>query len=286
MWKKLLDGNEMSHYINSSSHNTTPSSHNQGGCTMTTYKSIWETLSKIDVSEHIEKKGNLSYLSWAWAWGTLMGHYPNAKYINSEKFYPDGSCEVRIDLDIDGCDRLMWLAVMDHSNKAIQNPNARSISDSKMRCLVKAIAMFGLGHYIYAGEDTPESNNDTGTSRKVSEPVVPARTAEAGPPPEKKKPAEGQLFSFTVPEPLPYLGASAKQLGYLRVCLVKAGKEVSPAFEVIGAGDWPSKGDVSSEIQELVDEGYGGNGKPSPVIPIPPSNPDDELDAEDMGLPF
>ena len=291
MWKKLLDGNDLSHYIDSSSHQSIMSSHNQGDRTMaTTYKQIWDTLSQIDVSEYIDKKGNLSYLSWAWAWGTLMGHYPNAKYINSEKFHPDGSCEVRIDLDIEGCDRHMWLAVMDHMNKAIPNPNARSISDSKMRCLVKTIAMFGLGHYIYAGEDTPDSNSDTVSPRKVAVPIVPARKKAVAPPEEKlvKKPAEGKLFSLTAPDEMIMSDASAKQMGFLRACLVRAGKEVSPAFEVINAGGWPTKEDVSSEIQGLVDDGYGSNGKqkPSSVIPIPPSNPDDPYDADDEDLPF
>ena len=48
------------------------------------------------------------------------------------------------------------MPVMDHRNNAIANPDARKISDTKMRCLTKCLAMFGLGHYIYAGEDLPE----------------------------------------------------------------------------------------------------------------------------------
>ena len=68
-----------------------------------TYKDVWETLSKIDVSDKVEKKMNLSYLSWAWAWGTMMDNYPDAQY----NFYenqetgvpyvtlPDGTAEVR-----------------------------------------------------------------------------------------------------------------------------------------------------------------------------------------------
>ena len=52
---------------------------------------------------------------------------------------------------------MMWLPVMDYKNQAIANPTARQISDTKMRCLVKCISMFGLGHYIYAGEDLPNS---------------------------------------------------------------------------------------------------------------------------------
>ena len=51
----------------------------------------------------------------------------------------------------------MFLAVMDFKNKAVPNPNAMDINNSRMRCLVKNIAMFGLGLYIYAGEDLPEA---------------------------------------------------------------------------------------------------------------------------------
>lgn len=126
---------------------------------------IWDTLSKINVNPHVEKKNGFSYLSWAWAWGVLMDHFPDSKFMfdrdadGSELFrYPDGSCEVRCVLTINGVSRFMWLPVMDHRNKAITNPNARDANDAKMRCLVKAMALFGLGHYIYAGEDLPDAS--------------------------------------------------------------------------------------------------------------------------------
>ena len=123
-------------------------------------KQVWETLSAINVNSHIEKKGNLSYLSWAWAWDQLMAHYPDAMYeFDAPHFFADGSCEVWVTISItDGTEsvfRRMWLPVMDNRNNAILNPDARKISDTRMRCLVKCLAMFGLGHYIYAGEDLP-----------------------------------------------------------------------------------------------------------------------------------
>lgn len=125
-------------------------------------KEVWDTLSKIDVSNHVEKKMNLSYLSWAWAWGELMKYYPESQYqINEPKIYSNNTCEVSVTLVVKNGEhsttRDMWLPVMDHRNKAIVNPDSRAISDSRMRCLVKCIAMFGLGHYIYAGEDLPDS---------------------------------------------------------------------------------------------------------------------------------
>lgn len=127
-------------------------------------KEIWETLSKVDVSEHIEKKGNLSYLSWAWAWAEFMKHYPEAGYdVEQVHYFEDGTaevrCEVRISKGAEYLKRSMWLPVLSHSNKAVKNPDAFAINTSKMRCLVKCLAMFGLGHYIYAGEDLPEQED-------------------------------------------------------------------------------------------------------------------------------
>ena len=128
---------------------------------MSLSKEVWQTLSAIDVSQHIEKKGNLSYLSWAWAYGTMMEHYPDLHYSFEEDKCEDTgtveiSCVVHIHTGPEQDQmmmRHMWLPVMDHRNKAIINPDKFAINSSKMRCLVKCFAMFGLGHYIYAGED-------------------------------------------------------------------------------------------------------------------------------------
>ena len=120
----------------------------------------WETLSKINVNDHTEKKGNLTYLSWAWAWQKLMEHYPDSVYqFKPNEYHPDDSVTVHCTLTVDGITRPMWLPVMDNRNNAISQPTSRQISDTKMRCLVKAISMFGLGSYIYAGEDLPQDNS-------------------------------------------------------------------------------------------------------------------------------
>lgn len=118
----------------------------------------WKILSEIDCSQHIKKKGKLSYLSWPWAWSTLMENYPDASYTYSPPlFLEDGTCEVSVSVTVKDKTHTMWLPVMDNRNNSIANPTSRDISDARMRCLVKAIAMFGLGAYIYAGEDLPES---------------------------------------------------------------------------------------------------------------------------------
>jgi len=125
--------------------------------------SVWKTLSAIDVNDHIETKGDkfkLKYLSWTWAWSTLMDHYPHSEVdFHDNETHADGTmtvhCTVTVPWKDDVKSRSMWLPVMDHRNKAIPNPDARAISDAKMRCMVKCLALFGLGHYIYAGEDLP-----------------------------------------------------------------------------------------------------------------------------------
>ena len=131
---------------------------------MSFHKQAWDTLSNIDVNKYTEKKGNLTYLSWSWAWGQLMHNYPASTYSFAEPVtYADGSMEIRCAVELsDGESSLkrdMWLPVMDHKNKAVINPDACQINKTKMRCLTKCLAMFGLGHYIYAGEDLPVNLN-------------------------------------------------------------------------------------------------------------------------------
>jgi len=126
--------------------------------------SIWEVLSVIDCSEHIEKKGGFNYLSWAWAWGMLMEHYPDATFENhlNSNEYPcfmdqNGYAMVRVTLCVDGKCHTEDFMVLDFRNKAVQNPDSFQVNTALKRCLVKAMAYFGLGHYIYAGEDLPPS---------------------------------------------------------------------------------------------------------------------------------
>ena len=149
-----------------------------------TYKEVWDNLSKIDCSDKIEKKMNLSYLSWAWAWGVLQEHYPQAQYLFYQGEsdvpyvqYPDGTAEVRCRVSIDNLTREMTLSVMDYKNNAVQNPNSRQVNDTKMRCLVKCLAMYGLGHYIYAGEDVPSADKEPVKKEKpVKEEPTPVET--------------------------------------------------------------------------------------------------------------
>lgn len=115
-------------------------------------------LRKINVNEHIEKKGNLSYLSWAWAVDYLLQEDPTAHWGFHEPTYFGETVMVSCTVEAMGKSMYMHLPVMDNKNNAIKNPDARKISDAMMRCLAKCIATFGIGLYVYAGEDLPSED--------------------------------------------------------------------------------------------------------------------------------
>ena len=166
--------------------------------------SVWEDLSKKDLSKRIETKDfvstkgkpySLSYISWSWAWGELKNSYPDASYeVHDNITYPDNTVEVRVSVTIKEQTHMMWLPVMDYKNDAKKNPTSKDISDSRMRCLAKAIAMHGLGHYVYAGEDVPEGNAETpqneGKAEEVDDPI---QKATPTPPPPTEPPVEIDL---------------------------------------------------------------------------------------------
>lgn len=109
-------------------------------------------LSRKDVSEGIERKGNLDFLSWSVAWTKLCEEYPDSTYYFGEpRTFPDGSVMVEAGVTVQGLTHSMCLSVMDNRNKAISNPSSRDISDAQMRCFVKAIAMHGIGISLYLG---------------------------------------------------------------------------------------------------------------------------------------
>jgi len=166
-----------------------------------TYKGVWETLSKVDVSDHTEKKMNLTYLSWAWAWGVLMEHYPEAKYSfyeddNHVPFVtlPDGTCEVRCRVSIGDLVREMWLPIMNHKNQPVINPNSFQVNTSKMRCLTKCLGMWGLGHYIYAGEDLPDGESKE--EKPVGKKPVPKKTPVKKEPKKEEPGEEDKVADF------------------------------------------------------------------------------------------
>jgi hypothetical protein len=118
---------------------------------MTTYAK----LRTINVNEYTEKKGQLTYLSWTWAVDQLLMQDQTATWEFPEPKYFGESVMVFCNVTALGKTMKMQLPVMDNRNNAIANPDTRKISDATMRCLAKCIACFGIGLYIYAGEDLP-----------------------------------------------------------------------------------------------------------------------------------
>lgn len=113
-------------------------------------------LAAVNVNEHIEQKGGLSYLSWAWAVDQLLRQDPTANWgYHQPTVFADGTVMVECTVTAFGIPRRMQLPVMDYKNRAIANPDAFAMNTAMQRCLVKAIALHGLGLYIYAGEDLP-----------------------------------------------------------------------------------------------------------------------------------
>ncbi len=108
-------------------------------------------LSKLDIDKSaIENKNNLSFLAWAYAWKQLCLNYPDSTF----EFLPDlihanDTVTCKTSVTVNGKAMTMWLPVMNNRNASIQNPTSREISDSRMRCLVKCIAMHGLGINLY-----------------------------------------------------------------------------------------------------------------------------------------
>lgn len=129
-------------------------------------------LAKISVSDHIEKKNGLSYLSWPWAIDQLMRHDPAANWVFHEPMLFGETMMVSCTVTAFGKPVTMHLPVMDHRNQAIKSPDAFAVNKNMMRCLVKAIACHGLGLYIYSGEDLPADED----GNRTSPPKKPAKT--------------------------------------------------------------------------------------------------------------
>lgn len=113
---------------------------------------------KINVNDHIEKKNGLSYLSWAWAVDQLLMLDPTATWEYNEPKQFGDTVMVFCTVTAFGKSMTAQLPVMDYRNKAIPNPDAFAVNTAMQRCLAKAIALHGLGLYIYAGEDLPDDD--------------------------------------------------------------------------------------------------------------------------------
>ena len=113
-------------------------------------------LRTINVNEHTERKGKFTYLSWAWAVDQLLQLDPTATWEYKDPVYFAETLMVFCSVTAFGKTMTAQLPVMNNMNKAISNPDSMAVNTAMQRCLAKAIALHGLGLYIYAGEDIPE----------------------------------------------------------------------------------------------------------------------------------
>ena len=159
---------------------------------------VFKKLNAINVNENTEKKNGLTYLSWAWAWTELKKVYPDATYqirqFDGKPYLYDENLGymVMTEMTVDDITHEMWLPVMDGANCAMKDHEYTvktkykemtvkaatmfDINTAIMRCLTKNISMFGLGLYIYAGEDVPEDDPERKerdeTVKKIAESVI------------------------------------------------------------------------------------------------------------------
>lgn len=171
-------------------------------------KSVFETLSAINVSGKTEKKNGLTYLSWAYAWGEVKKLYPNATYKVYERdtqwgpvnYFTDGrTCWVKVGVTIDGLEHVEMLPIMDYRNKAIPLDKVDSCSTNKtiQRAITKACGRHGMGLYIYAGEDYPECESQVQPVQPVNKPIEKAQPqAQPQAPVKDTRPVTPQMVDF------------------------------------------------------------------------------------------
>lgn len=197
-------------------------------------KSLFEVLSAINCNGHTEDKNGLTYLSWAWAWGEFRKVCPNATYEvykdeHNSPFIKTGEGYMVFTKVTPGAPWSegmleMWLPVMDANNEAMLDHDREvktkyktitvkaadmfDINKTIMRCLTKNVAMFGLGFYIYAGEDLPESEKEDGNSNADEKP----RTPDPNDPPTAHTIAVAQSLKMELSKVADYYGKSVELL--------------------------------------------------------------------------
>jgi len=128
-----------------------------------TFEEVWETLNAINVDKYLNKKGKFPFLPWIHAWSIMMEHYPQFTFQNHKTedgaicfLDPSGYGTVSVTGSIEGLDRTEDYAVTDSKYDAVQHPDPDLVNSNQKRCLVKVMAFFGLGAYVFRCEQAPQ----------------------------------------------------------------------------------------------------------------------------------
>lgn len=212
---------------------------------MNTNTNYFVELAKINVNEHIERKGQFSYLSWPFAVEKLRQFDPAATW-QVQRF--DGlpylktemGVFVEVAVTIQGITLSQIHPVLDSKNRPLLEPSSFDINTSIQRCLVKAIALHGLGLYIYAGEDLPDSDAPT-VAKPPSQPAQPSRSATVRDFPKRDN-------GFSDPELL-----TVNQLRYIKRLVAETGTDVEQLLGFFGFDDLENipKAEVNRVIRML-----------------------------------
>jgi hypothetical protein len=193
-------------------------------------ESVFKKLYETNVNEHIEKKGQFSYLSWPYAVAQLRLADPTASW-EVKRFADDLPYQktdlgvfVEVAVTVQGVTLSQIHPVLDSKNRPLLEPSAFDINTSIQRCLVKAIALHGLGLYIYAGEDLPDAENQN-DGKTPSQPALPSRPVAVSALPKRDN-------GFSEPVLL-----TANQLGYIKRLIGQTGTDESQLLGFFGFDD-------------------------------------------------
>lgn len=176
-------------------------------------------LNQINVNDRVEKKGQFSYLSWPYAVAQLRLADPAAcwevrRFDGLPYLKTDAGYFVEVAVTVQGVTLSQIHPVLDGKNRPIFEPTAFDINTSLQRCLVKAIALHGLGLYIYAGEDLPEGDKPAEESApRPKTPITPITTS--GP------------------------SATAAQLRYIERLIDETGADLAKVLDYFGVASLP-----------------------------------------------
>lgn len=181
-------------------------------------ENYFSRLYAVNVKDKTEKKGNLTYLSWTWAWAEIKKLHPDAAYTVYENadglnYHTDGkTCWVKTGVTVNGVEHIEYLPVMDSRNKSIPLAGVTSFDVNKaiQRSITKACARHGLGLYIYAGEDLPETDEpDPPPAKPASQPDKPRQSPQQKP----RMAADGQKIFIIENMPEKHLDSIIEKYG-------------------------------------------------------------------------